>query len=210
MMLLPPETIVLFTTASLALALSPGPDNLFVLTQSAVHGRRCGLLITLGLCSGLLVHISAVALGVAALLKTSAWAFTVLKIAGAAYLLYLAWLSFRAGASRIDRAAQPPASAWALYGRGVVMNITNPKVAVFFLAFLPQFTDPARGSVSMQIVLLGLLFMAAAWLVFSLIALAAARLGGWLQRSARAQTCLNRAAGTVFVLLAGRLLLSKP
>ncbi|MCP2040654.1 threonine/homoserine/homoserine lactone efflux protein [Neisseria sp. HSC-16F19] len=206
--MLPPEILFGFVLASAALTLSPGPDNIFVLTQSAMHGRRTGILITLGLCSGLLVHIAAVALGVAALLRTSPWAFTVLKICGAAYLLYLAWGAFRAGNSRIGEAASVPAGAAALYFRGVFMNITNPKVAIFFLAFLPQFTDPARGSVPLQIVVLGLIFMLIALVIFSLVALAAARLGDWLKRSERAQIYINRVAGTVFVLLAARLLLS--
>lgn len=207
--MLPLDTLLLFIAASAALAVAPGPDNLFVLTQSAMHGRRAGLLITLGLCTGLLVHIAAVALGIAALLKTSALAFTVLKLAGAAYLLYLAWQAFRAGQTAIDAGAAGRASARALYARGIVMNVTNPKVAIFFLAFLPQFADPARGSVSLQIVLLGGVFMLTALVIFSAIAWAASRIGGWLRSSQRAQVAINRIAGTVFVLLACRLALSR-
>ncbi|THF63804.1 LysE family translocator [Pseudothauera nasutitermitis] len=207
--MIPLDVLLLFTAASLALAISPGPDNLFVLAQSALHGRRAGLLVTLGLCTGLFAHIGAVALGVSALLKTSALAFTVLKAVGAAYLLYLAWQAFRAGASGSTGADATPRPGWALYGRGIVMNVTNPKVAIFFLAFLPQFADPARGSVAVQIVLLGLAFLLSALLVFSLIATGAGYLGERLQRSPRAQIALNRLAGTVFVLLAGKLALSR-
>ncbi len=204
--MIPLDVLLIFVLASTAMTLSPGPDNIFVLTQSAMHGRRTGILITLGLCTGLFVHIAAVALGVAALFKTSPWTFTVLKICGALYLLYLAWGAFRAGASRISSNETAPDRAAALYGRGIIMNITNPKVAIFFLAFLPQFADPARGSVPLQIAILGLVFLLIALITFSLIAIAAARLGDWLKRSERTQVWINRVAGCVFVLLAARLL----
>lgn len=207
--MLPLDTLLAFTAASAALAVAPGPDNLFVLTQSALHGRRAGVFITLGLCSGLIVHISAVALGVAAIFQTSVLAFTLLKLLGAAYLLYLAWKSFTAPASELPSGQGEAASAGRLYRRGIVMNITNPKVAIFFLAFLPQFTDPAAGSVPQQIAVLGLVFMLTALGVFCAIAWGAGRLGDWLRRTRGAQTLINRIAGGVFVLLACRLALSK-
>ncbi|MEC5398512.1 LysE family translocator [Uliginosibacterium sp. H1] len=207
--MIPSDVLLLFVAASAALAVSPGPDNIFVLTQSAMHGRKAGLLVTLGLCSGLLAHIAAVALGVAALLQTSAIAFTALKIVGAAYLLYLAWQAFRAGATQSLSAAEASLSARSLYVRGIVMNVTNPKVAVFFLAFLPQFVDPARGAPSIQIITLGVVFMLTALVIFSGIAWGASRIGTWLRQSTRAQIAINRLAGTVFVLLACRLALSR-
>jgi threonine/homoserine/homoserine lactone efflux protein len=202
------SALALFFVASLALALAPGPDNIFVLTQSALHGRAAGLLVTLGLCTGLLVHTAAVALGVAAILQASAVAFTVLKVIGALYLLYLAWLTFRAGASSLAANTTALPGWRALYIRGIVMNVTNPKVAIFFLAFLPQFVDPARGSATLQMLLLGAVFMLATLIVFGAIAWAGGRLGEWLKRSARAQLAINRVAGTVFVLLALRLAFS--
>jgi threonine/homoserine/homoserine lactone efflux protein len=200
--------MTLFFMASLALALAPGPDNIFVLAQSAQHGRTAGLLVTLGLCTGLLVHTAVVALGVAAIIQTSALAFTLLKAVGALYLLYLAWLTFRTSAmSQAGEATALP--GWGkLYARGIVMNVTNPKVAIFFLAFLPQFTDPARGPVALQILWLGAVFMLATLIVFGSIAWAGGYLGEWLKRSARAQLATNRVAGTIFVLLALRLLFS--
>lgn len=207
--MIPIDILLLFIAASAALAIAPGPDNIFVLTQSALHGRRTGIWVTLGLCTGLLVHISAVALGIAALLKTSALAFTILKTAGAAYLLYLAWQAFHAGDARISAAGGTPASAGALYTRGIFMNVTNPKVAIFFLAFLPQFTDPAHGAISLQIIVLGLAFMVTSLLIFIAISWAAGRLGDWLRKSKRAQTGINRLAGAIFVLLACRLALSR-
>ena len=203
--MIPCSDVLLFAAASIALALAPGPDNVFVLTQSALHGPRAGLLVTLGLATGLLVHTAAVALGVAAVFESSALAFDALKFAGAAYLLYLAWGAFRAGAERLPEGATPLLGAGRLYRRGIVMNVTNPKVAIFFLAFLPQFADPVRGPVPLQVLLFGVVFIVCALGVFSAIAWGAGRLGGWLRRSPGAQVAMNRVAGAVFVGLALRL-----
>ena len=200
-------TLTLFASASILLALAPGPDNLFVLTQSALKGRLVGIVVTLGLCTGLIVHTSAVALGVAAVFQASALAFNLLKFAGAAYLLYLAWGAFRAGTSELSAATSRETSLWRYYLRGILMNVTNPKVSIFFLAFLPQFTDPARGSVALQVMVLGCVFMLAAWLVFGSIACFSGLFGQLLQRSARAQRWLNRIAATVFGALALRLVM---
>lgn len=205
--MIPLDTLLMFTAASTALALAPGPDNIFVLSQSMLHGRRAGFFVTLGLCSGLVVHIAAVALGIAAVLVASTVAFTLLKVLGAAYLLYLAWGAFRAGGSSLPSAAAER-SGKALYLRGILMNVSNPKVAIFFLAFLPQFVDMDRGSVAVQIVILGLVFMAAAFLVFCGIAWAANSLGKLIMGSVKAQRIINRVVAGIFVLLAGRLLLS--
>ena len=207
--MLPLDVASLFFAASIALALAPGPDNIFVLTQSALHGRTAGILVTLGLCTGVLVHTAAVALGVAAVFKTSALAFNALKIIGAAYLLYLAWKAFTAGASDLTADGRERNSAGRLYARGVVMNVTNPKVAIFFLAFLPQFVDPERGSITVQIFQLGVLFIASAILIFGAVAWFAGFLGEWLRRSSRAQVIMNRVAGGVFALLALRLAIAE-
>lgn len=208
--MIPPETLTVFFAAAVALALAPGPDNLFVLTQGALHGRRAGWLVTLGLCTGLVVHTAAVSLGVAALLKASPVAFTALTVAGALYLLWLAWGAWRAGAMRLDGGAPPAQPPGALYARGIVMNATNPKVAIFFLAFLPQFADPARGPVALQIVLLGAVFGVATLLVFGAIAWAAGFVGEWLRQRPGAQVAMNRIAALIFVGLALRLLLARP
>lgn len=203
--MIPFESIAVFFAASVALALAPGPDNIFVLTLSAMQGRAAGLFVTLGLCTGLLVHTAAVTLGVAAVLATSALAFNILKIVGAVYLAYLAWQAFRAGASDMLQKKYSETPSRHLYFRGVVMNVTNPKVAIFFLAFLPQFADPSRGSLPLQIILFGAIFIVAALLVFGMIAWFAGFLGERLARSRRAQIVLNRLAGTVFVILALKL-----
>jgi threonine/homoserine/homoserine lactone efflux protein len=213
--MLTPDAMMAFFVAALLLSIAPGPDNIFVLTQSALFGTTAGMVTTLGLVTGLCVHTTAVALGVAAIFQTSALAFTLLKTAGAGYLLWLAWLSFRAGASTEKIAQGDGGNAgaafpgyMALYRRGIVMNVTNPKVSLFFLAFLPQFCDPSRGSVAVQVLILGVLFMLATIVVFWTVAALGGRLAVWFNRSQRGQVIMQRVAGCVFVALAAALLLS--
>jgi len=157
-MMLPLETILLFFSTSVLLALAPGPDNLFVLAQSAQHGRKAGVIVTLGLCSGVLVHTAAVTFGVAAIFHTSALAFSMLKYIGAAYLLYLAWMSFKASGAAESGKALQKISFRKLYLRGIIMNVTNPKVSIFFLAFLPQFVDPSGNALSQSLFIASLHF----------------------------------------------------
>ena len=209
MTLIPVDTAAAFFGAAVLLALAPGPDNLFVLMQSAMRGRGAGLLVVLGLCSGLLVHTTAVALGLATLFATSALAFNLLKAAGAIYLVWLAWQAWHAPAADTGSAAADAPSAAQLYRRGIVMNVTNPKVSIFFLAFLPQFVSAERGDVGLQVLALGALFMLATLLVFGAIALAAGTLRELLLRSPRAQVTMNRVAALVFVGLAARLALTR-
>lgn len=207
--MIPFETLGAFFAASLLLALAPGPDNIFVLTQSALHGKIPGLCVTLGLCTGLLVHTSAVALGMAAVFKASAVAFNLIKILGAGYLIYLAWLAFRASATSLESRNPDVLTLPKLYLRGIVMNVTNPKVSIFFLAFLPQFADPDRGALTLQMIALGGVFIVATVLVFGSVALLAGAIGQWLKRSPRVQVVMNRVAGVVFVSLALKLATSQ-
>ena len=158
--------------------------------------------MTLGLCTGLLVHTAAVSIGVAALIQTSRYAFTILKFAGAAYLLYLAVQAFRAARSKIPAGANSARSARQLYLRGIIMNVTNPKVSIFFLAFLPQFADPARGSLVLQLLVFGGVFILATIPVFGSIALSAGFAGERFSQSPKAQRVMNAMAGTVLAGLA--------
>lgn len=204
------DVIALFFPLCILLALTPGPDNIFVLTQSALNGKFAGILVVLGLCTGVLVHTTAVALGVAAIFKASPTAFNVLKIIGALYLLYLAWGAFRAKTENItvDQHKQNRAQKvgyFKLYQRGIIMNVTNPKVSIFFLSFLPQFADPTRGSMSLQMIQLGGFFILSTILVFGGLALLAGAVGGYLQQSSKAQTIMNKTAGVVFIALAVKL-----
>jgi threonine/homoserine/homoserine lactone efflux protein len=199
------ETLITFFAASVLLALAPGPDNIFVLTQSALRGKGAGIAVTLGLCTGLLGHTAAVTLGLAALFAASSIAFTVLKLCGAAYLLWLAWQAFRASSTVITSCEKTVLNNWQLYRRGILMNITNPKVSIFFLAFLPQFVDPLKGAVSLQMPVLGSVFILATILVFGGIALLAGLIGEWLNRSPGVQKIMNRLTGAVFTGLAIRL-----
>ena len=203
--MIPMDTLATFFMAAVLLGLAPGPDNIFVLTQSALRGKLAGLLVTLGLCTGLVVHTSAVAFGVAVIFQASAMAFAALKLFGAGYLLYLAWQAFRASSEAIAAGKHNGLSHAALYRRGIIMNVTNPKVSIFFLAFLPQFADPARGPLSIQMLLLGGVFIVSTIIVFGSIALLAGAIGQWLNRSPRTQVIMNRLAGTVFLGLAVKL-----
>ncbi len=203
------NTLLMFSLASTLLALSPGPDNIFVLTQSMVKGAKAGVIITLGLCSGLIFHTSAVALGVAVIFQTSLLAFNILKIVGAGYLLYLAYMAFKDASKTTLHVDQKPLSSWAMYRRGVFMNVTNPKVSIFFLAFLPQFTNPQNGSITLQIFKLGAVFMVCALVVFSLIAFLSSKIRAWFTQTKNGERILNRLAGTVFTALALKLVLTQ-
>lgn len=207
--MIPVDTILMFVAACVALALAPGPDNIFVLTQSALYGRKTGILVTLGLCTGLVVHTMAVSLGVAVIFQTSALAFNILKIIGAAYLIYLAFQAFRSGPETLEGASDMERAWYQLYSRGIIMNLTNPKVAIFFLAFLPQFADPSEGAVSLQLLMLGGIFITLTLLIFGVISWFAGFIGQWLKGSVKAQVIMNRVAGTVFTALAVRLVVSE-
>jgi threonine/homoserine/homoserine lactone efflux protein len=168
-------TVLYFLGASLALTIAPGPDNTFIVAQGISRGRKAAIVTALGMCSGISVHTTAAALGISALLYSSATAFQVLKFAGAGYLLFLAWKSLKEQQVLLPQGVNNGCSFRSLYRRGFVMNVINPKVALFFLAFLPQFVSPGSNSASLQMFLLGLLFMAQAVVVFSVI--------GWLSGS---------------------------
>ncbi len=199
------DTILLFVTASILLALVPGPDNIFVLTQSMSKGAKPGIFVTLGLCTGLIFHTTAVALGVAAIFQTSQLAFDILKYIGASYLLYLAYLSFKSSSTHHLKANHKELTYVQLYKRGIFMNITNPKVSIFFLAFLPQFTNTSNGSVTIQIFILGFIFILCALVVFISISLLAAKIGSWFNKTKNGEAILNKMAGSVFGLLALKL-----
>jgi threonine/homoserine/homoserine lactone efflux protein len=203
------NTLLTFLTASIVLAFAPGPDNIFVLTQSIVSGKSAGIKITLGLCTGLIVHTSIVTFGVAAIFQTSLIAFNILKYIGAVYLLYLSWKAFKASSSEIIINQNNKLSSWRLYRRGIIMNVTNPKVSIFFMAFLPQFATPSRGSITIQLLLLGFMFIIVTFVVFGFISQISGLIGQWLMKTKKAEKILNMLAGTIFAGLAIKLAITE-
>lgn len=198
------EVYLAFCLASLLLSIAPGPDNLFVLAQSAVYGIKAGLLVVVGLCLGLVVQTLCAALGLAAVVAAVPALFWAIKLAGACYLLYLAFMAFRHAKDAAAEQKASKKSGIALIRRGFIMNITNPKVQIFFLAFFPQFASPETKGLALvlQMVLQGLTFMAATLIVFSAVAAAAGYLAEKLS-SGRFSMWMNYGSALLFVILAG-------
>ena len=195
------ETVIAFVLASVILSLVPGPDNIYVMTNSALKGWRVGFYTTLGLCTGLIGHTFLVAIGVSVIFQTSALAFNGLKIVGACYLIYLGWLSLQSKELNISGTGKDNSNR-SYYITGVIMNLTNPKVALFFLVFLPQFINISKGSVTIQVVLLGLLFILSALCVFSSIAFLGSYLESYLKKSSSVNKNINKLAALVYFALA--------
>jgi len=195
------ETIIAFVAASVVLSLVPGPDNIFVMSHSALKGWRIGFYITLGLCTGLIGHTVLVSIGVSVIFQTSAIAFNGLKIIGACYLLYLAWLSIQNKELNLGGTDKNSTNR-SYYFTGVIMNLTNPKVALFFLVFLPQFVNTSNDNVTIQIFILGLLFIISAFCVFTSISYLASFLENFLKKSKTVNKNLNILAALIYFALA--------
>ena len=194
-----PHALLLFMTAALALNVTPGPDMLYVATRSASEGRAAGIVSALGIGAGTLVHITAVALGLSALLRAIPVAHTVIRLAGAVYLIHLGARALLDASRPIGVTAVGHASLWVIFRQGVITNVLNPKVALFFLAFLPQFVDASRGDAAAQIVALGLLFDLSGTLVNLAVALLASSVVSRIRTNGRAGVWMRRASGLVFV-----------
>lgn len=203
------DSLIAFFTASILLALIPGPDNIYVLTQSIMQGKKAAFMIIFGLCTGLLFHTLMVVIGVSLIFQTSLFAFTLLKIVGATYLLYLAWQLFRSSNSKLKFNKNILVDYKKLYLKGIFMNITNPKVFIFFLAFFPQFTNEKIGNINLQILILGLLFIISTILVFGLIAIFSSTLSKFFTNSILAQKILNRLTSFIFLALTIKLVITK-
>jgi threonine/homoserine/homoserine lactone efflux protein len=189
----------LFVAAALALLLTPGPAVLYIVTRSVEQGRLAGLVSLLGIHAATLVHVAAAALGLSALLASSALAFSVVKYAGAAYLIWLGLRKIFGRNGGIGAVELPRHSLARVLRDGFVVNLLNPKTALFFLAFLPQFVEASRGGVQMQILFLGMLFVAIALFTDGAYALAAGAAGGWLKRSPRFLKAERFVSGGVFI-----------
>ncbi|UOQ43934.1 LysE family translocator [Halobacillus salinarum] len=198
-----------FLGAAIILTVMPGPDNLFVIAQSIAQQKKAGIATSLGLCSGLIVHITAAALGISAAVYHSVLIFNLVKAAGAVYLLYLAWQSFRSQQSSFELNGAKQASYSALYKKGILMNLLNPKVSLFFLALLPQFVDRNLGHVPVQMLLLGVLFLIQAFVIFSAISIFSEKLKKWLDKKSNIGRKINMIQGSIFLLIGLKLLLSE-
>jgi threonine/homoserine/homoserine lactone efflux protein len=194
-----PGSLALFAAASLALAVVPGPAVLYIVAQSVDQGRLAGLFSAAGIAVGGLVHVVAATIGLSSLLASSATAFTIVKYAGAAYLILLGIRRVLTREELEDEMVRSPQTRRRLFVNGVVVNVLNPKTALFFLAFLPQFVDPEAGAAWLQILALGLMFVAIALCSDSLWALAAGTLGSWLRRSRWYLGVKRWVTGTVFI-----------
>jgi threonine/homoserine/homoserine lactone efflux protein len=155
-----------FLGVAILLTLMPGPDILFVIAQSISQNKKAGIATALGLCSGLIVHITAATLGISTIIYQSALAFTVIKYTGAAYLLYLAWQSFKEKETGFAFNHNKPLKYLSLYKKGILMNLLNPKVSLFFLALLPQFVNKSMGHITLQMFILGIIFLVQALVIF--------------------------------------------
>ena len=204
------QTFPYFLTASILLTLAPGPDILYLLTKSLSAGAKSGIILACGLVSGIVFHTTLVMVGVATLIKSSVTALLLLKIFGAAYLLFLAFGAFksaRAGKKISVAKSAEKISAKALYKRGVLMNVLNPKVLLFFLAFLPQFVEVSSSGASLTILFLGVVFAVQALIIFSGVAIFAGRVRNLLLRKKNFGRLMNLIEAGVLTIIAAGLIL---
>ncbi len=200
---------LLFLSATIAINITPGPDMIYILSKTIAQGRKIGIASSLGVCSGSLVHIFAAAFGLSAILATSAMAFSVVKYVGAAYLIYLGIQALRAkGISfSIPVNKHEQSTFWKTFRQGALIDILNPKVAIFFMAFLPQFVRPELGHAPAQILILGFLVNLVGLLIESVLVLTAAQTTNFFRNNNKFSTLLDRVLGSMFIGLGIRLAL---
>jgi threonine/homoserine/homoserine lactone efflux protein len=209
-LLISPEQFIGFLGAALLITISPGPDNLMVLSVGMTRGRRQGMVFGLGCALGCLSHTLLAALGVSALIKASPLAFGALKLLGGGYLIWLGIGALRSrGGARVEGAALPDESLLKLFTKGLFANMINPKVVLFFLSFLPQFVVAARGDAAWQTAQLGVLFTLQAVLLFGLLGYFSGAVGAWINRTPSAGKWMDRVAGAIFVGLGLRLIIAR-
>lgn len=202
--------LYLFIGASFILCLAPGPDNIYVMTQGITKGKKAAIVTTLGLCTGIVIHTTAAAFGISVIFKTSEIAFNIVKFAGAIYLIYLAYMAFKYRNEPLTLEGRDNEKELKkLYVKGFFMNILNPKVSIFFLAFLPQFVTPENGNVPMQMILLGIVFMAMTVVVFSMMGILANKFGEKIIEYPSISKYLNIITSGIFFTLGVKLALSE-
>jgi threonine/homoserine/homoserine lactone efflux protein len=197
----------MFLLASAAITVSPGPDILYVLAKGIAQGRRPALVAAAGFASGLSVHTTLAVVGLSALLMASAIGFTIVKLAGGAYLVYLGLGALLSGGLVSLPPSGEPMTGRRIYAQAFLMNVLNPKVAMFFLAFLPQFTRKDQGSISTQLLFLGIAFAIVALVIFSLVGTFSATLGAWLRSKPRGLRAFDYLIGSLFIGLGVKLAL---
>src|SRR5580704_3128954 len=200
-MLISPSALLLFVTGALLLLVIPGPAVLYIVSRSIGHGRPAGLVSAMGIATGTLFHVAAATLGLSALLASSAMAFQFVKYVGAAYLIFLGIRVLRGGDSGILEAASGQPRLRNIFSQGVLVNLLNPKTALFFLAFLPQFVDPARGHATLQIFELGVLFALMGWMSDSVWATIAGTFGTRLRGNVRLRSTQRKISGGALIAL---------
>jgi threonine/homoserine/homoserine lactone efflux protein len=204
-----PTRFVLFIGISWALIIAPGPDMFYVITRGMAHGRKAGMLSAIGVVCGILIHTTASALGLTLVIQSSVFAFLLVKYVGAAYLLFLGVKTFRDKSTFSLHSPTSTMNSITLFWQGVLSNVLNPKIAIFFLAFLPQFVDKGSNQFMLQMVMLGLTF-AGMGLCFLLVAgYFSGALGGWLARRPHYPLFLQRLAGGILIGLGMRLALAE-
>ncbi|WP_321370224.1 LysE family translocator [uncultured Desulfuromusa sp.] len=202
---------LLFFSAAFAINISPGPDLIYILSKTIAQGRKIGIISSLGIWSGALVHVFAAALGLSAILATSALAFSLVKYIGAAYLVFLGIQALRSKGISFEMpvVSGSEVTAWKAFRQGALVDILNPKVAIFFMAFLPQFIRPELGHNSVQIIILGALVILVAIPVEFLVVLTAAQTTGFFRKNRRLSVWLDRILGSVLIGLGIRLALTE-
>jgi len=199
--------IALFIVASALLTIAPGPDIIYVLTRGVAQGVKAGLAAAAGFATGCIFHTVLAAVGIAALIRSSEWAFNAVRYAGAAYLVWIGVQALRHRASFSIEAASEARALATIYRQSVIGNVLNPKVTLFFLAFLPQFVDAQAGHVGGQMALLGAIFMVQTVVIFGAVAVFSGMIGAWARRKPAIGERLNIFAGVTFIALGIRVAL---
>ena len=200
-----PAKFALFIGISWALILAPGPDMFYVITRGMAHGRKAGMLSAIGVVCGILVHTTAAAFGLSLILQTSAFAFLFVKFVGAAYLMYLGIKAWREKTTFRLQTSAAGAKSSALFWQGVLSNVLNPKIAIFFLAFLPQFVDKGRDHVTLQLVILGITFACFGLGFLLTVGYSSGSIGRWLTYRPKYAQFFQRLAGGILIGLGIRL-----
>ncbi len=203
--MIPIPQFAMFTIASIVLIFTPGPDIIYVMTRGIAQGRKAALAAAAGFSLGNLVHTTFAIVGLSALITSSATAFQIVKYAGAFYLIYLGIGLFRSNSSIVLNGKQKPLQHIAIFRQSIIANVLNPKVAVFFLAFFPQFVDESLGHIKLQMLILGCLFVILTFFGFGFVGYGSGRIGKWLHAKPKISNRIDKIAGSVLVALGLRL-----